>query len=183
MAAAWLIEQARAQRNTGNKTKETNMSNLAVTFGISGSGKSQTSAKFVAEGYTRICPDDIRKEVTSSISDQSKNGYVFELAFARTLAALRNGEDVIFDSTGLQARTRRQLRDMAKQVGATTTLINLVSSKNKEVCQTRVRKDLALGVDRSDTLVNEDIIERQYNNYIFQVNDLEKEGWNEILTR
>jgi predicted kinase len=159
------------------------MSNLAVTFGISGSGKSHVSEKLESEGYLRICPDNIRKEVTGSISDQTKNGYVFELAFKRVEEGLRKGEDVVFDSTGLQARTRRQLRELASKYRATTTLINLTSSKSKELCQTRVRKDLAEGKDRSDTLVNEDIIERQFQNYASQVNDLEKEGWDEILTR
>ena len=45
---------------------------LIIPIGISGSGKSRLY-NLNYQDYVKICPDDIRKELTGSISDQSKN--------------------------------------------------------------------------------------------------------------
>jgi len=72
---------------------------LYVTIGISGSGKSTWANKI---GYD-ICvsTDDIRKELTGNINDQSKNKEVFKLAYERIYKYSKDSryKDVIYDAT------------------------------------------------------------------------------------
>ncbi len=79
------------------------MKKVIMTIGIPGSGKSTFLEKikdqFPIFGY--ICPDDIRKELTGDISDQSKNKEVWVLAYSRLEKMLADNADitVLFDAT------------------------------------------------------------------------------------
>ena len=73
---------------------------LIIPIGISGSGKSRLY-NLNYQDYVKICPDDIRKELTGSISDQSKNKEVFELAQQRIDDCIANDKNVFYDATNI----------------------------------------------------------------------------------
>lgn len=154
---------------------------MIVTVGISGSGKSTLCEQLVDEGYTRICPDDIRKELTGDISDQSQNGRVWNEAYARLHAALYRGENVVFDSIGTSRKTRNQLRAVAEEYGTPCIAYALMDSLSKERCRDRVAADLELGTERSNTLVDESILDRQHSMFLNTMHSIDDEGFDTVL--
>lgn len=155
---------------------------LIVTVGISGSGKSRLCNELVTEaGFTRVCPDDIRKELTGDISDQSQNGRVWKEAYRRLEEALRQGNDVVFDSLGTSRKTRNELRAVAERIGVPVEAYVLMDSLSAQRCRDRVAADLEQGVDRSNTLVNDDIIARQHAKFLGTLRSIEDEGFDNVV--
>lgn len=157
-------------------------------MGISGAGKSTIVASTV-KNSTRlwpntpveiVCPDEIRKELTGSISDQSQNARVFQLAHSRTKQYLSEGTDVIFDATNTRAKARKELIAIARGVGSETELIVLMDSANKAVCRQRVQADLDAGTDRSDTVCEDFIIDKQHNAFMQNLPLIDSEDWDKI---
>lgn len=130
------------------------MQTIIVTSGISGSGKSTyLSKKF--DGFPIVCPDDIRKEITGDVSDQSQNAKVWEIAFRKLRDYINQGADTIcLSATTLSIKA---LHDIFKNVEKTLQRNIIVEvhclndSLDWEKCQLRVIKDLDNGVDRSNT--------------------------------
>lgn len=88
------------------------MINIYVTLGSMMAGKSKwVDDRGSHENVIVVCPDEIRKRLTGSISDQSKNAEVFATAFYELETACweltKSDIDgfVIFDSTGLNLST------------------------------------------------------------------------------
>ncbi len=124
---------------------------MVVTFvGISGSGKSRLADQFKDQGFKHICPDDIRKELTGDISNQSFNGAVFTIAHTRLGDAVAADQDVIFDVTNLKAK---DLNQVIKIVDGRTpiTIYVMEDSANIECCKMRISMDLEKGKDRART--------------------------------
>ena len=97
-----------------------------VQSGVSGSGKSSAIAAILEamgdkEKYLRIELDGIREELTGSLSDQSRNREVVEIAKERLKKALRDGQNVVWDATSLRRDFRSQViaigRDYKALVG------------------------------------------------------------------
>lgn len=86
------------------------MAILFVLCGLPGSGKSTLAADLDAsENAVTICPDQIRKELTGSEEDQSRNRDVFVTAYKRAKEALQSGKSVIFDATNTSVFARERL--------------------------------------------------------------------------
>ena len=156
------------------------MSKLIVTLGISGSGKSRYASEKEQAGYIRICMDTLRKIWTGDISDQSKNHQVADTCFAMTEYLLNQDQDLIWDATSTNSGTRNKLLTIAKEQGADTELVVMMDSKDFALCQSRVNKDLANGVDRAKTTINDDIMMRQYSGFMDALKAIDKEGWGKI---
>ena len=162
---------------------------LYVTLGISGSGKSTLINTYKAgreaqglQPATIVCPDQIRKELTGSISDQSQNDKVFGTAYQRTRDALKHDGVVIFDSTALNSKTRKELIDIAHKAGAVAALWILKDSGNPELCRDRVINDIKSGVDRADTQ-RQDIIDRMYQSYQAALRSIPNENWDYVAEK
>jgi len=125
---------------------------LITTIGISGSGKSTLIRNLVRDdpALEVVCPDELRREVTGSVSDQSQNERVFKIAYQRTFERLLAGRHVAFDATNLDIRSLEQLKSIAVECETSLKVYLLVASEDREMCQARVEKDLKNGVDRSN---------------------------------
>jgi len=156
------------------------MAKLIVTLGISGSGKSRYASEMEEAGYIRVNMDTLRKIWTGDISDQSKNHQVADTCFAMTEYLLNQDKDVIWDATSTNAGTRNKLLKIAKEQGASTKLVVMMDSKNFQLCQDRVNRDLANGVDRAKTTIDDSIMMRQYSGFMDALKAIDKEGWGEI---
>ncbi len=159
---------------------------LFVTMGISGCGKStaiKAYEKARAENNLKpavvVSPDQIRKELTGSISNQSRNADVFALAYTRVKKALDSGNAVLFDSTALNGKTRKELLSIAHNGGHEAVLWVFKDSADPDLCRNRVIQDIHNGVDRADTQ-RADIIDRMFQQYSSALENIKTEGWDHI---
>lgn len=95
---------------------------LVVLCGPSGSGKTSWARQNLPEHHV-VSMDDIRRELTGDMADQSRNGEVRQLAKERLKDHLRNHRKVVWDATNL----RRDFRGLPLGLGfaydAFTTLV------------------------------------------------------------
>jgi len=125
---------------------------IFATIGISGSGKSTLADNLSKTiSFKLICPDDIRKETTGNISDQSQNNKVFAIANKRLEQYIQKG-NVFYSATNLSKEARKSIYKVAEVYKAKIIWLIMKDSWQPLVCEERVRNDLINFVDRSDTL-------------------------------
>lgn len=133
---------------------------LIIPIGISGSGKSRLY-NLNCQDYVKICPDDIRKELTGSISDQSKNKEVFELAQKRIDDCIANDKNVFYDATNINTEYRKKFVNKYKETNVRIVYVILPADVN--ISYQRIKNDLDNKVDRSK--VSYQVLLRQYEMY------------------
>ena len=124
---------------------------LYISVGISGSGKSTYLNKL---NVPVVCPDDIRKELTGDISDQSQNPKVWFEAYQRLKDYIARDEDVAFSATNLGMQNMYEVDRLACEAGNENVELIVLwfdDSEDWTVCQDRVKADIENGVDRSKT--------------------------------
>ena len=150
--------------------------NFIIPIGISGSGKSRWIKTLEGQGYEIISPDDIRRELTGDISNQSKNNEVFTLSFQRAVDALNLNKNVIFDATNVSSIYRKKMLTYMKQnVNNDFNAYAKIFDANPEISKERIRKDIEKGVDRSN--VPDFAIDKQYKSFISDLNKVENDGY------
>ena len=153
-----------------------NKPKLILPVGISGSGKSTWIKSQTDSNTVVVSPDDIRRELTGNISDQTKNGEVFQIAHKRVADALNAGKNVIFDATNIKSRDRKSLMNYMKvHVDKPFEGFAKVFSVDPEVAKQRVRKDIEAGVDRSN--VPDWAIDKQHRSFVDDMNTIELDGF------
>ena len=149
---------------------------LTILVGIPGSGKSTWIADNKKDDDVVVSPDDIRRELSGNVSDQTQNDKVWFLAKDRTSKALKAGKNVILDATNVSSKSRKRFisglpecKRRAKRFEA-----------DPEVTFQRIRKQIEKGEDRSD--VPHGAIASMYEQFKNQssVQQLESEGY-EVL--
>ena len=120
------------------------MATLNIMIGIPGSGKSNYAKKCLINDNTEyLSSDGIRIELYG-FEDQTHNDVVFETMKKRTLNALKDGKDVIYDATNLSKKRRSGIISEARKLGAQInaylccTPINIILERNI----TRVERQL-----------------------------------------
>lgn len=120
------------------------MATLNIMIGIPGSGKSNYAKKCLINDNTEyLSSDDIRIELYG-FEDQTHNDVVFETMKKRTLNALREGKDVIYDATNLSKKRRNSIISEARKLSAQINAylccapINIILERNI----TRVERQL-----------------------------------------
>lgn len=161
---------------------ESTLPEFIMLIGIPGSGKSTWISKYNKNNkYTVVSPDEIRKELTGSISDQSQNAKVWWLTAETVKNFLENGENVILDSTMTDSQRRREfIQDLPP-----AKLKAKVFYVDPEVSKERIKKDLESGKDRSN--VPSEIIDKMQaelmskvkllNGGVLDLSQLEDEGF------
>lgn len=81
------------------------MTKFFMMVGISGSGKTYY-AHSLGKNYIVLSSDEIRKELYGSEEVQENPAAVFELMKVRTIAALKEGKNVVYDATNLVRKRR-----------------------------------------------------------------------------
>jgi predicted kinase len=80
-----------------------------MLVGIPGSGKSTYAEKLANEFTMHISSDAIRKEIYGDESCQDDHSRVFNLMHERTIEALKNGYDVVYDATNITRKSRASI--------------------------------------------------------------------------
>lgn len=137
---------------------------IIITLGIPGSGKSTWRKDFVSKHpeYKVVCPDDLRKEITGSVSDITQDAKVWETAYHNLKEYLDNKFDVIFDSTACNTRTQKAIENIAKERNA--IILYKIFDIDTETAKSRIQNDLSSGVDRSK--VPMEIVDKMAENFI-----------------
>ncbi len=147
-----------------------------IPIGISGSGKSTWVNSLANQGFVVVSPDAIRKELSGDISDQTRNGEVFTIANQRSVDALNNGDNVIFDATNVKSKDRRNLLNHLKDnVSIEFNAYAKIFDSNPDISNMRISKDIENGVDRSNVLPAD--INRQYQAYLANIDKVEEDGY------
>lgn len=112
------------------------MATLNIIIGIPGSGKSNYAKKYLlTNNSVYLSSDDIRVELYG-FEDQTHNDVVFETMKKRTLNALKEGKDVIYDATNLNKKRRSGIINEAHKLDAQIdaylccTPINIILERN-----------------------------------------------------
>jgi len=157
-----LLQFANAD-NKGRIKDMKNQSFLIITLGIPGAGKSYWRKDFTSKHpeFRVICPDDIRREVTGSVSNITQDALVWETAYHTLKELLANREDIIFDSTAVNTRTQKAIENIGKANNA--IIIYKIFEVPLEVAKERIIKDIENNVDRSK--VPMEIVEKMFNNF------------------
>ena len=82
-----------------------------MLVGIPGSGKSTFAKTMITKYAKHITSDGIRKELWGDESSQQDNNKVFSVMHERTIEALKNGFDVIYDATNINRKDRKYILD------------------------------------------------------------------------
>jgi predicted kinase len=156
--------------------KEKDKPKFIIPVGIAGGGKSTWIKSQTDSNTIVVSPDEIRKELTGSISNQSKNSEVWSTAFDKVVNALNAGKNVILDATNIKSSDRKRLMNHLKvNVDKPFDAFAKIFDVDPEVAKQRIKKDVESGVDRSN--VPDFVIDRQYQSYINDINLLEPEGF------
>jgi predicted kinase len=132
------------------------MSKFICAIGISGCGKTTFGNTLKKENSNLeiVCPDDIRKELTGDISDQTQNEKVWNICYSRIIHNLQDGKDVYLSATNLSKGGLKHLFKLAEKASAEIEIVAFEDSRDWELCYNRVKKDIDNGIDRSNSLVN-----------------------------
>lgn len=139
------------------------MGKIYISVGISGSGKSRFAETFCKTSEAiELNADNYRKALGKDVNDQDINKVVFEEIDKAMVMYLAGGYSVFISNTNLHAE---KIKELAERFPFNDVEVFLMTdSRNKELCWSRIQKDLADGKDRSN--VPREVLERQYNNFI-----------------
>ena len=157
---------ALAQRYTATQVPE-----LVITYGLSGSGKSTRARRLVEErGFIRLRSDVERKRLYG-LDPQERSGsgldaglytpQMTERTYARLLelaeGALAAGFSVVVDAAFLQAERRTPFRELAQRLGSRFRILHVRAEE--QTLRARLRKRRAEGRDPSEA--DESVLDAQ----------------------
>ena len=119
---------------------------IIVPIGISGSGKSRLY-KMRYSNLALVSPDLIRKELTGSISDQTRNKDVFKEVDRRVEDLVARGESFFYDATNVNTEFRKAFTDKFRGVDVKIVYVVLPADVNTSF--KRIKNDLKNKVERS----------------------------------
>ena len=144
------------------------MTNLFITIGCSGAGKSTWIKEHATPGWaTIISPDEERRKL-SSVNDQTVSGRAFENCYDRLFhLSPRDGAEVYFDATSLKTEYISSIVGAINpqlKKGLRVFLILFEDSRNPDLCISRIHEDVKNKVDRSNT--PDDVVRTMSKRYI-----------------
>lgn len=149
------------------------MTNLVITVGAPGSGKSTWVEKYKTThaDTTFLSSDALRAVFGKDENDQSVSGRVFEHMENEVDRLLCEGKDVCIDATNMHRKARKVWINLAKQHGAILTAYVFVVNRD-----TLIERNQKRG-ETGGRNVPVDVIDRMLANY---VEPSKEEGFNQI---
>ncbi len=120
---------------------------IVIPIGISGSGKTRLY-RMRYSNFALVSPDNIRKELTGSISDQTKNREVFQRVDKLVEQLVKEGRDFFYDATNVNTDFRKAF--VEKFRGTDVEIIYVILPADIAVSMKRIKNDLKESVDRAN---------------------------------
>lgn len=120
---------------------------IIVPIGISGSGKTRLYRMRYSD-LAIVSPDLIRKELTGSISDQTKNREVFQRVDKLVEQLVKEGRDFFYDATNVNTDFRKAF--VEKFRGTDVEIVYVILPADVAVSMKRIKNDLKESVDRAN---------------------------------
>ena len=95
-----------------------------------------------------VSPDLIRKELTGSISDQTKNREVFQRVDKLVEQLVKEGRDFFYDATNVNTDFRKAF--VEKFRGTDVEIVYVILPADVAVSMKRIKNDLKESVDRAN---------------------------------
>jgi predicted kinase len=137
---------------------------FVMLIGIPGSGKSHWIKQYNTENkYRVISPDEIRKEFSGNISDQSQNDKVWKISKQRVINSLRHGKSVILDATNTSSKYRKDFIQNLPNANLKAKVFYV----DPEIAKQRIKKDIEDKKDRAN--VPDDVIDRMQTDLLHDI--------------
>lgn len=132
-----------------------------MLVGIPGSGKSKWAKEVMSETTQVVCPDQIRKEISGNVGNQSVSVEAWAEAKSRTIFLLKEGKNVILDATNVNAlQWQNFIGDLPE-----CDLVAKLFEVDPEVACGRIAKDIENKVERTN--VPDHAVYRYYGMYLY----------------
>lgn len=96
--------------------KDSSLSNFIMMWGLPGSGKSTCIKNKLIGDFVVVSSDALREELYGDVNDMDHNGEVFETMKRRTINALKDGKNVVYDATNLVYKRRVAMLGELKKI-------------------------------------------------------------------
>jgi len=147
--------------------------NIILPIGTSGSGKSTFIKSLPQENLVIIEPDAMRVEFTGNINDKSKDKEIYEEAAKRAVAAIRQGKQVVFDTTNLTKDKRLPFITAIKKELPDANIQYKLMELNPELAKQRIKAQIEKGENRAN--VSDSTIDRHAESYKQMLIDIKSE--------
>jgi len=147
---------------------------VILPIGTSGSGKSTFIKTLPQENLVVIEPDAMRVEFTGDINNKSKDKEIYIEAANRAIKAIKEGKQVVFDTTNLTKDKRRPFIEAIKKAIPNANIQYKLMPLNPELAKKRIKADIAAGKNRAN--VSDETIDRHAKSYKQMLEDIKSEG-------
>lgn len=146
---------------------------VILPIGTSGSGKSTFIKSLLQENLVVIEPDSMRVEFTGDMNDKSKDKEIYEEAAKRAIKAIKQGKQVVFDTTNLTKDKRLPFIEAIKKEIPNANIQYKLMELNPELAKQRIKAQLARGENRAN--VSDATIDRHAESYKQMLEDIKNE--------
>lgn len=146
---------------------------VILPIGTSGSGKSTFIKSLPQENLVVIEPDAMRVEFTGNMNDKSKDKEIYIEAANRAIKAIKQGKQVVFDTTNLTKDKRLPFIEAIKKVIPTANIQYKLMELNPELAKQRIKADITAGKNRAN--VPDATIDRHAESYKQMLEDIKSE--------
>lgn len=146
---------------------------VILPIGTSGSGKSTFVKSLPQENLVVIEPDAMRVEFTGDMNDKSKDKEIYEEAAKRAITAIKQGKQVVFDTTNLTKEKRLPFIEAIKKEIPNANIQYKLMELNPELAKQRIKAQLARGENRA--AVSDETIDRHAASYKQMLEDIKDE--------
>ena len=146
---------------------------VLLPIGTSRSGKSTFIKSLPQKNLVVIEPDAMRVEFTGNINDKSKDKEIYAEAAKRAINALKEGKQVVFDTTNLTKEKRLPFIRAIKKEIPTANIQYKLMELNPELAKKRIKAQLERGENRA--AVSDKTIDRHAASYKQMLEDIKSE--------
>jgi predicted kinase len=146
---------------------------VILPIGTSGSGKSTFIKSLPQENLVVIEPDAMRVEFTGNMNDKSKDKEIYIEAAKRAIKAIKQGKQVVFDTTNLTKDKRLPFIEAIKKEIPTAKIQYKLMELNPELAKQRIKAQLSRGENRA--AVSDETIDRHAASYKQMLEDIKSE--------
>jgi predicted kinase len=146
---------------------------VILPIGTSGSGKSTFIKSLPQENLVVIEPDAMRVEFTGNMNDKSKDKEIYIEAANRAIKAIKQGKQVVFDTTNLTKDKRLPFIEAIKKAMPTANIQYKLMELNPELAKQRIKAQLERGENRA--AVSDETIDRHAESYKQMLEDIKNE--------